>query len=193
VFVMASGGRDDEQAPALSVVSPIIEEEEEEHSSEISSPASPSDTRHPLSRYESITQESEDSLATSFQSTDTVRRRPEELQSGYGMLDRSFSLFRCICHGLSWRPILLVADLRGYRHNSYTAAYYFEISTNRSITSRRKAYSPTRGLNTIYSFVTLSTPWSRADQECSKTKKAPHDASIFFKHTRSAPRTGVLR
>jgi hypothetical protein len=45
------------------------------HSGEeaLSAPASPTDTRHPLSRYETVVEEDEE--ATS--GTDTIRRRPE--------------------------------------------------------------------------------------------------------------------
>ncbi|EDN96716.1 hypothetical protein SS1G_01642 [Sclerotinia sclerotiorum 1980 UF-70] len=50
----------------------------------MSTPTSPTDTRHPLSRYESISQQN-DGLAESFQSTDTMRRRPENT-GGYGTM-----------------------------------------------------------------------------------------------------------
>jgi Ca2+:H+ antiporter len=42
--------------------------------------ASPSDTRHPLAQAESAVLREAEGLSESFQSTDTVRRRPE----GYG-------------------------------------------------------------------------------------------------------------
>ncbi len=51
---------------------------------DMSTSASPTDTRHPLSRFESIVPEPADDVSTSFQSTDTVRRRPEGGLSGYG-------------------------------------------------------------------------------------------------------------
>lgn len=51
---------------------------------EPSTPESPTHSRHPLSRYESIAHHGDDELATSFQSTDTVRRRPEGQTAGYG-------------------------------------------------------------------------------------------------------------
>lgn len=48
---------------------------------EMSTPTSPTDTRHPLSRYEAAsTQDS--GLSESYQSTDTVRRRPEPQSYG---------------------------------------------------------------------------------------------------------------
>jgi len=56
----------------------------QETPSEMSNPTSPTDTRHPVSRYESITQSHTDGLSSSFQSTDTVRRRSETQQGGYG-------------------------------------------------------------------------------------------------------------
>lgn len=55
----------------------------------MSAPTSPTDIRHPLSRVESASdqrpQESE-GLSESFQSTDTIRRRPEP--QSYGMQQR---------------------------------------------------------------------------------------------------------
>lgn len=48
---------------------------------EMSTPTSPTDTRHPLARVESISQQN-DGLSESFQSTDTVRRRPEPISYG---------------------------------------------------------------------------------------------------------------
>ncbi|KAG4035585.1 hypothetical protein MFRU_001g03540 [Monilinia fructicola] len=50
----------------------------------MSTPTSPTDTRHPLSKYESISQQ-HDGLAESFQSTDTIRRRPDNT-GGYGTM-----------------------------------------------------------------------------------------------------------
>ncbi|KAH6670729.1 calcium permease [Halenospora varia] len=49
--------------------------------SEMSTPTSPTDTRHPLAMVESASQQSE-GLSQSFQSTDTVRRRPEGTSYG---------------------------------------------------------------------------------------------------------------
>ncbi|KAI9742490.1 MAG: hypothetical protein M1818_004024 [Claussenomyces sp. TS43310] len=49
----------------------------------MSTPTSPTDPRHPLSRYES-TAHSDDRLVSSFQSTHTVRRMPETQISGDG-------------------------------------------------------------------------------------------------------------
>lgn len=51
-----------------------------------SSTPTAAETRHPLHRSESITEESEDVLGSSVRSTDTVRRRPEPSATGYGML-----------------------------------------------------------------------------------------------------------
>lgn len=51
----------------------------------MSTPTSPTDTLHPTARYESITHPQNDGLSSSFQSTDTVRRRPEAQKAGYGM------------------------------------------------------------------------------------------------------------
>lgn len=48
-----------------------------------SSAVSPTDNRNPITRAESSTRREDDGLSESFQSTDTVRRRPE---GGYGML-----------------------------------------------------------------------------------------------------------
>jgi hypothetical protein len=53
---------------------------------DMSTPASPTDSRHPLSRVESIAQQitpQNEALSESYQSTDTVRRRPEP--QSYGM------------------------------------------------------------------------------------------------------------
>jgi Ca2+:H+ antiporter len=49
----------------------------------MSTPTSPTDSRHPLSRFETITDQNA-GLSESVQSTDTIRRRPEPLMS-YGM------------------------------------------------------------------------------------------------------------
>lgn len=48
----------------------------------MSTPTSPTDNRHPLSRFETVTDQN-DGLAESQQPTDTVRRRPESMS--YGM------------------------------------------------------------------------------------------------------------
>ena len=48
----------------------------------MSTPTSPTDNRHPLSRFETIADQS-DGLAESVQSPDTIRRRPEQMS--YGM------------------------------------------------------------------------------------------------------------
>jgi len=56
----------------------------EQAPSDLSVPTSPTDARHPHTRYESITQQ-DDGLSESFQSTDTIRRRPESLPISYGM------------------------------------------------------------------------------------------------------------
>ena len=52
---------------------------------EMSTPTSPTDNRHPLARFETIESVSQqgDGLSESFQSTDTIRRRPEP--QSYGM------------------------------------------------------------------------------------------------------------
>jgi Ca2+:H+ antiporter len=47
----------------------------------VSTPTSPTDTRHPLARFESVSTQN-DGLSESFQSTDTMRRRPEQLSYG---------------------------------------------------------------------------------------------------------------
>jgi hypothetical protein len=60
---------------------------------ETSAPTSPTDTRHPLSRYESIT--SDDEGQTSGYQTETVRRRPEAQAAGYGMCF-VYSLHSCV-------------------------------------------------------------------------------------------------
>ncbi|TAQ91533.1 hypothetical protein B7494_g154 [Chlorociboria aeruginascens] len=52
-----------------------------EASGTISTPTSPTDNRHPLSRFEAITSQ-DDGLSESFQSTDTIRRRPEPITYG---------------------------------------------------------------------------------------------------------------
>ncbi|KAL3427610.1 sodium/calcium exchanger protein [Phlyctema vagabunda] len=50
---------------------------------DMSAPASPTDSRHPLSKVESATtQQEDDGLSQSYQSTDTVRRRPEPQSYG---------------------------------------------------------------------------------------------------------------
>ncbi|KAN0110267.1 calcium permease [Hyaloscypha variabilis] len=52
---------------------------------DMSTPASPTDSRHPLSRVESIAQQitpQNEALSESYQSTDTVRRRPEPQSYG---------------------------------------------------------------------------------------------------------------
>lgn len=54
----------------------------QEQTANMSAPTSPTDTRHPLSRYESITSEDE-GQASGYQASDTVRRRPEG--QSYGM------------------------------------------------------------------------------------------------------------
>lgn len=53
----------------------------------MSTPTSPTDSRHPLARFESnTTQDDEEGLglSQSYQSTDTIRRRPEQTSSSYG-------------------------------------------------------------------------------------------------------------
>lgn len=54
----------------------------EGNASNTSTPTSPTDTRHPLGIFTSSTSHNE-GLSESYQSTDTVRRRPEALS--YGM------------------------------------------------------------------------------------------------------------
>jgi Ca2+:H+ antiporter len=56
--------------------------ETQEDPAGMSTPTSPTDTRHPLATVESISRQN-DGLSESFQSTDTVRRRPEPMS--YGM------------------------------------------------------------------------------------------------------------
>lgn len=58
------------------------QQQQDDERAEMSTPTSPTDTRHPLARVESISQQN-DGLSESFQSTDTVRRRPEPMS--YGM------------------------------------------------------------------------------------------------------------
>ena len=53
---------------------------------DMSTPTSPTDIRHPLSRVESVSEQApaeREGLSESFQSTDTIRRRPEP--QSYGM------------------------------------------------------------------------------------------------------------
>lgn len=61
--------------------------QQEQQTNNMSVPPSPAETRHPLSRYESIAPDVEDDdTAASILSTDTVRRRPEgQTATGYGM------------------------------------------------------------------------------------------------------------
>jgi hypothetical protein len=47
----------------------------------MSTPTSPTDSRHPLSRFETATNQN-DGLAESHQSTDTIRRKPEPMSYG---------------------------------------------------------------------------------------------------------------
>ncbi|PQE24795.1 sodium calcium exchanger protein [Rutstroemia sp. NJR-2017a BVV2] len=47
----------------------------------MSTPTSPTDTRHPLSRYESVASNN-DGLSESFQSTETMRRKPDNVSYG---------------------------------------------------------------------------------------------------------------
>jgi hypothetical protein len=54
---------------------------------DMSTPSSPTDTRHPLARVESISEQTPaDGLSQSFQSTDTMRRRPETQSYGMQMI-----------------------------------------------------------------------------------------------------------
>jgi len=49
----------------------------------MSTPTSPTDTRHPLARFESSSsQDDAFGLSESYQSTDTVRRKPEQMSYG---------------------------------------------------------------------------------------------------------------
>jgi len=61
-----------------SIADPVRETQEDPN---MSTPTSPTDTRHPLAVVESISQQ-HDGLSESFQSTDTVRRRPEPMSYG---------------------------------------------------------------------------------------------------------------
>jgi hypothetical protein len=67
---------------------------------DVSTPASPTDNRHPLSIVESIAQQitpPTEGLSESYQSTDTIRRRPEP--QSYGMSQRGLlqlSTYFCI-------------------------------------------------------------------------------------------------
>ena len=58
----------------------------------LSNPASPTDTRYPL-RYEPVTHEPDEGLSSSFQSTDTVRRRPDTQVAGHGTWELDFILY----------------------------------------------------------------------------------------------------
>jgi Ca2+:H+ antiporter len=53
-----------------------------QESSNISTPTSPTDTRHVLGRFGSSASSQNDEYPGSYQSTDTVRRRPEALSYG---------------------------------------------------------------------------------------------------------------
>lgn len=53
----------------------------------LSTPTSPTDTRHPQGRFESVAAH-DDGLSESYQSTDTVRRRPEQMS--YGMQNQKW-------------------------------------------------------------------------------------------------------
>ena len=66
-----SSGQGNTSGPSKDVQSPV----------NMSTPTSPTDTRHPLSRFETITDQN-DGLSESAQSTDTVRRRPEQMSYG---------------------------------------------------------------------------------------------------------------
>lgn len=76
----------------------------------MSTPTSPTDTRHPLSKYESISQQ-HDGLAESFQSTDTIRRRPDNT-GGYGtqFLYASTKPSAIMIH----RSTILTSDIRNH-------------------------------------------------------------------------------
>jgi Ca2+:H+ antiporter len=67
-----SSGQENTSRPARDIV---------QSPTDMSTPTSPTDTRHPLARVESATQQT-DGLSESFQSTATVRRR---LEPQYGM------------------------------------------------------------------------------------------------------------
>lgn len=74
---------------ATSSQSDLRTQEEEQNTSirhAMPTPVSPIDARHSLSQSDTTTHEAEDLLASSFQSTDTVRRRPEESGESYGSI-----------------------------------------------------------------------------------------------------------
>lgn len=84
---MASPDSENGQTPDLQQISQAQGQEPDSlQTPMIPTPAPALESRHPLSRFESAAQEPEDLLASSFQSTDTVRRRPEDNIAGYGML-----------------------------------------------------------------------------------------------------------
>lgn len=82
---MASPDSTSDQTPAQQEISQTQEYEPSPlQTPMISTPATPTETRHPLSRFESAAEEPEYMLASSFQSTDTVRRMPDDNAVGSG-------------------------------------------------------------------------------------------------------------
>lgn len=87
-----------------------------QRSSTMSTPTSPTDTRQSLAGYESIAREME-ATPSSFQSTDTVRRRPDAKTSGYGM-SHCFTYLRLSTvqiQGQNWQDLANDLDLGNYQ------------------------------------------------------------------------------
>ena len=68
----------------------------------MSTPTSPLDARHPLSNVESASQR--DDGASSYQSTDTVRRRPEQQSYGTLAVEMHFTFKHSTC--LAHNPVI---------------------------------------------------------------------------------------
>lgn len=125
---------------------------------ESSSATSPADTRSPLTRSESTTHREEQSLSESFQSTDTVRHRPETTYGSYSPWPHSY-------------PSDHVLNMTGSIGDVATPNQPAEAEASRASQS---APRPPKGPERVRSITRLRKP-----QMPRRPSAAPHRGSVF--------------